>query len=502
MTGSVLVLSRRVCAAVPSPALISLALTHVSRSIIRHLANGRARAPGILTPCRTVASTPKAGARSEESSQSGQQEQEPRRTGAAVRVAASILAAWLALNAGLEVGGLDEWLAGLRTGKPLNEVRFVPYIVTSREQVSPTAFILTVKPKFALDRPDTSPSGRLLSVLFPRLQFPHTSHNNRAILEKAWDHGLWSVEIKQPQIQVARDYTPLPAPSREAEQHDLHFGHLRFLIRRMDGGEVSTYLSRLQVGDTVELRGPHLGFDVRARLGSSDKVVFLAGGTGIAPALQTARAVLDTETNPHNNNRKPSVSILWANRHRADCPGIPSPQGTQPVDISSSSNAITSLLEQMKARYGDSLHYTSTVDDENARVTPPDILRAAGSSSPPAGTRTLWSIPFFSSSPSLPTTVPDRTSSNTTTCKYHSVSTLISSPGRDEPTPQNHCACAGAFPGKNLLMVSGPEGFISAFSGPKRWGEGLELQGPVGGMAASLREADPAFWEKWLVLKL
>lgn len=421
MTGRV-VFVRRVCGAVADPALRSLAPTNGSRSIIRCSQNRRSREVGISAPRREFASTSRVSARSEKSSRDGQQE--PRRTGSTVRITASLVAAWLALNVGLELTGLDNWLARLRTGKPLNEKRFVPFVVASREQESPTAFVLTIKPKFAIDSPETSPSGRLLSALFPRLQFPHTSHTNRTILEKAWNHGLWSVEIKQPQIQVARAYTPLPAPSHEGEQNDLDSGHLRFLIRRMDGGEVSTYLSRLQVGDTVELRGPHLGFDVRARLGDSGKVVFLAGGTGIAPALQAARAILGTEANTHPAN--PSVSIIWANRHRADCPGIPSPRGALTSEISPPlGNAITSLLKQMKARYGHSLRYTSTVDDENTYITPRDILSAVGSSpSPSPSTQPGWALPFISKRPPSPPPLTSDHPETTTaaTCKYHSPS--------------------------------------------------------------------------------
>ncbi len=80
------------------------------------------------------------------------------------------------------------------------------------------------------------------------------------------------------------------------EERDLDQGLLRFLIRTVDGGEVSHYLARLGLGDTVELRGPHLGFDVPLRMGNAGQLVFLAGGTGIAPALQAIRAVLDRQT--------------------------------------------------------------------------------------------------------------------------------------------------------------------------------------------------------------
>ena len=514
--------SERVCAAASRRVLGSLVSTHTnaSRPITRHFLRGKLRASVASTPRRTFASGPTAGLRDEEPSAGRQQHQQPRRTHAALRLATGVIAAWLALNAALELCGLDEWLTALRVGKPLNETRFVPFVVVSRDQVSPTGFILTVKPKFSLDSPDTSPSGQALSILFPRLRFPHELHTSRPVLEKAWHHGLWSVEIKQPQLQVARDYTPLPAASRALEQEDLKLGHLRFLIRQMDGGEVSTYLSRLQVGNTVELRGPHLGFDIRTRLGSADKVVFLAGGTGIAPALQTARAFSDTETT--TSSSKPSVSILWANRHRADCPGIDPPSSSSssapklPPSAAPTTNTIVSFLAQMKARYGDKLNYASTVDDENTRISSRDVLSAAGNPSPTPTTSTTWSFPFFTTTrqtqhPQYPTPAPGPVPVDASACQYHSAARLVSSGGSDaifDADGETRCGCLDArggkpvAPGKNLLMVSGPDGFIGAFAGPKRWADGMERQGSVGGLVGSLWEASPGFWANWLVLKL
>ncbi len=51
-------------------------------------------------------------------------------------------------------------------------------------------------------------------------------------------------------------------------------------------------------------------------------------------------------------------------------------------------------------------------------------------------------------------------------------------------------------------MVSGPDGFISTFAGPKRWADGKELQGSVGGVLGHLIAGNPGFWRDWLVLKL
>jgi NADPH-dependent ferric siderophore reductase len=399
----------------------------------------------------------------------------------------------------------------------------------SREQVSPTSFILTVKPKFSRDGGEgegTTAAGLALSVLFPRLEFPRASHTNRPVLEAAWDHGLWSIEIKQPQLQVARDYTPLPPSSPGEEERDLEQGRLRFFVRKMDGGEVSTYLSRLRIGDTVELRGPHLGFDVRARLGSADRIVFLAGGTGIAPALQTVRAVLEIDgsgsRSPAPNSTKPTVFILWANRHRADCPGV----GPPPIAFSSrtetqsTTNAIVSLLAQMEARHGEKLRFAATVDEQNTFISPDDILDAATTTTTnphpsPDKESTRW-LPRWWPRNDRKVRLPlalTSTQPGSSACRYHSATVLASSDGRDPPAAAasiiDACGCAseGIAGGRNLLMVSGPAGFIGAYAGPKRWANGKELQGAVGGAAGALLQAASSGVAQeqgasWMVLKL
>lgn len=443
------------------------------------------------------------------------------------------ITAWAALNAALEFIGLDDVLTNLAVGGPLNERSFVPFTIVSSEPVSPTSFVLTVKPRFGRDGAATGATATALRVLFPRARFPRTSHTNGPVVEAAWSYGLWFVEIKQPQLQVARDYTPLPAPSRDGEQVDLDKGYLRFLIRRMDGGEVSTYLGRLRAGDTVELRGPHLGFDVRARLGGADRVVFLAGGTGIAPALQTVRAVLGGSRDPaqeddddeSSGQRKPSVTIIWANRHRADCPGVeglPSASGSSGntgTQASLPAHTIVSLLEQMRARYGGRLRYACAVDEEGSSVNTSDILWATGAldtrETAATDRRRRWGLFGLglglgsSTVAAAAGTDIDRSSTpDSRACPHHSATALASSSSKD-PFALGHARCGCVDPqglpvvgGKNLLMVSGPQGFVASFAGATTWANSMEMQGDVGGLIGLSQKALPSFWSRWLVLKL
>lgn len=368
----------------------------------------------------------------------------------------------------------------------LNRERFTPCLVVSSEPVSPTAFILTIE----------TPSSR---GIFTTKGTP----TNQTVVREAWRHGLWSVEIKQPQLQIARNYTPLPTVPGEEEdqlfkQHPNAIpddaAQLRFLVRRYDGGETSTYLSRLRPGDAVELRGPHPGFDVARRLGPAGRdVVFLAGGTGVAPALQAAARLLDGE-------RDVSVRILWANRSAADCAGCARAQAGRPAwlwgrggmtdpGVKEEPGAVVRQLRALQAAYrakGRTLEVRCAVDEEGGVFKAQDIMDAV--------------------------VRPERLhGQESSSCHLHSQGLLVySTDEHDAPTSgqggekvisERKCACAGGGGGKNLLLLSGPDGFASAYVGPKVWADGAERQGPVGGLILELMRKGPAVWKDWLVLK-
>ncbi|KAK3956060.1 hypothetical protein QBC32DRAFT_331861 [Pseudoneurospora amorphoporcata] len=419
----------------------------------------------------------------------------------------------------------------------LNPTSFIPYTIVSREQVSSTAFILAVEPFDPVSQllknnnnNNNSESGHREKKKFNPAAAAVDAvkaarqRNAELVLQRAWRHGLWCVEIKQPQLQVARDYTPLPPPVGE-EKEEMERGRLRFLIRKMDGGEVSSYLSRLNVGDKVELRGPHLGFDVAKRLGGlrtvdrddggeggqhgqQGQVVFLAGGTGIAPALQVARrlygpvyekgtakeekewkqVVEDMPTQP------PKMTIVWANRFREDCPDCEGLEALRrrgylppsPASSSSSAGGIMPYLQDIKAHHPEQFNYACTVDTEKKFVEAKGILDAVASTTPK-----------FSAS----TAISKSTTTTNPSCPLHSPSALIHISDRQDHDAKCRCA-SHASTGKNLLMVSGPDGFIARFAGPKAWSEGLERQGHVGGVAGELMRNGKMSREEWMVLKL
>lgn len=443
----------------------------------------------------------------------------------------------------------------------INTSTFSPFTVTGREQVSPTAFILTLRPSAWVD-----PEG---------FESEWAQEGDKAArfsstrIRDAWRHGLWSVEIKQPQLQIARHYTPLPTfpslPSlppveekttsessntnkvqaigsgeaRRNQREQDGQADLRILIRRMDGGEMSNYLSRQRVGDIVWLRGPHLGFDVLRRLGNGDSndgdtetrrvgsqmgVVFLAGGTGIAPALQIAHKLLDSHD---SDGGQPRISILWANRWGADALGrkqSPSPQrkpnawfrfwdrdgGNSSADLQQRqkepdkkpASSLALQIQDLKRRHPSRFEISYFIDDEESFIKAYNVEDALASTG-------LSSL----SGPRGPSLF---SSSVNNSCAWHSAKAVEFLPDDNDAArstssdPTYACTCTSkeamdtpiTRPGLNLICVSGPDGFIEAYAGAKRWHDGNEMQGAVGGLLGRLQRDKKMKASEWLVLKL
>jgi len=291
-----------------------------------------------------------------------------------------------------------------------NAPRFTPFTIIAREAISSTGFILTLRPH-----------------KFVKMSPPQDPYTNQ------WNTGTWSVEFKQPQLQIARLYTPLPPDDHKHTR----VGDLRFLIRKERGGEVSNYLAALPIGSQVELRGPHSGVDLTGHI---TDVVFLAGGTGISPALQVAQILLERRK---EGLEAPKIHIVWANRRREDCLGGPGDTSTEKLLLQNnpdwSANKIVNELERLRLNHTDRLNIDYLVDEEGQFINHKKIL-------------------------SLLRNDPQ---------KYGAVTTSIDS---------------------KLIFISGPEGFVNFLAGPKRWEGGKETQGEIGGVIGRLGLSD---WKVW-----
>lgn len=308
---------------------------------------------------------------------------------------------------------------------PLQPSKFTPFTLTSKEFISPTCRIFTLK--------------------------PISSKNNSSIYEDAWKKGVWSIQVKQPQLQIARSYTPLPPA-----QGEQNTSNLRLLIRREPQGEVSSYLHNLPLGATIELRGPNVDYEVSEDVG---EILFLAGGTGIVPALQVAYHLFEYRK---SNDLIPKMRILWANRRRQDALGATSDTARLRNDSSMDWNKMFSIA--------------GTPIQNQA---PPELV-------PSSVVKELQ-------------TLKDKMKGNMTVDYFFDEeSTYIT-----ERILLNHFSSADkpgsqftldSSPQKRLLLISGPEGFTRHYSGPKVWVGGQELQGSLGGI---LKKINPRAWEVW-----
>lgn len=336
---------------------------------------------------------------------------------------------WLGVVVGAAAVGAGAYIRSQNTDSAtLNPQTFTKYSLVSREPVSATSSLFTLRPR-------------------------KYSDNNYDVYEEAWQTGVWSVMFKQPQLQIGRDYTPLPTTAATTlSVEDENEGCLRFFIRKDPFGEVSRYLHTIEVGADVEMRGPKIECTIPK---ATDNILFIAGGTGIAPALQAGYSLLNRTT----TERRPTIHILWANRLKDDCAGghsdslKPQPrrgwfsgwfgssksQETIARDaVAVMENEDTSIivreLEALKSQYPGQVTVDYYLDEENTFIGKEAIRNAI------------------------------------------------------EPIPTSDSSRS------KLILVSGPEGFISYMAGPKLWAQGQELQGPLNGV---IKELDLKEWGVW-----
>ena len=315
-----------------------------------------------------------------------------------------------------------EAVGAARAGNPLT---FQPFLLKSKERVSSTSSIFTL--------------------------VPATASLSWSSYDQAWNAGVWSMRIKQPQLQIERAYTPLPPSPGDGEITSRR--ELRLLVRHEPNGEVSGYLHKLSVGAQLDLRGPLIEFEIPEDV---DEILFLAGGTGIAPALQVAHNLYCVRKDSHPPAK---LHILWANRKREDCeggvndgpiesrswltrwpfypvsPNILTPQAADSADSSSSS--LMRLLHHFRQRQAGQFSIDYFIDEEQKFINE-KTLRL-----------TLQKL----------------------------------QDNIDKPLAR-----------RKIVLISGPDGFVEHMAGPKDWANGREVQGLLGGLLSQISHPG---WEIW-----
>lgn len=255
---------------------------------------------------------------------------------------------------------------------------------------------------------------------------------------------------------------------------------------------MSGYLAGKGVGETVEIRGPHLGFDVKERLGKERRVVFLAGGTGIAPALQVVHALESRTARAEGMDKggMPRVDIVWANRSRLDCVGGQG-LGSDGLLMEGDGGLVMEMLRGMQRRLPGKITVRCAVDEEGSFIDGGVVGRVTGFVTAPKERSWPWG------SARTRQTEHWEAGNVRPKCWVHDQERVALRPATE--TESDACKCGE---GRKLLFVSGPDGFVEYLAGAKRWAGGMELQGPLGGLVGELERRYLGLGKEWLVLKL
>lgn len=101
---------------------------------------------------------------------------------------------------------------------------------------------------------------------------------------------------------IMRSYTPVSSDDDK--------GYFDLMIKSYPQGNISKYIGEMNVGDTLEVKGPKGQMIYTPGLCKS--IGMIAGGTGITPMLQIIRAIVK------NKSDQTKVSLLFANVNECD----------------------------------------------------------------------------------------------------------------------------------------------------------------------------------------
>ncbi|KAI0832321.1 ferredoxin reductase-like C-terminal NADP-linked domain-containing protein [Trametes gibbosa] len=147
--------------------------------------------------------------------------------------------------------------------------------------------------------PCPDPNTRLMTLTVPRQAIP--------TLDQTGFQPIWSIYIKDDDIQVERPFTPLEGIDSE--------GRMKFWVKRYERGEVGRWLHTKKPGDKIEIRGPLKTWPWQD--GEWDEVVMISGGTGVTPFYQLIYKELLSEPSPKCKTR---FTLLHSSRRPTELP--------------------------------------------------------------------------------------------------------------------------------------------------------------------------------------
>jgi cytochrome-b5 reductase len=102
---------------------------------------------------------------------------------------------------------------------------------------------------------------------------------------------------------VARPYTPV---SRDTNTK----GYMELLVKSYPDGNVSKYLTTLEVGDDIHIKGPFTKMEIKPNF--KKEIGLIAGGSGLTPMLQIAEELLE------NPSDKTKITLVFCNQTEDD----------------------------------------------------------------------------------------------------------------------------------------------------------------------------------------
>lgn len=158
--------------------------------------------------------------------------------------------------------------------KVLNPTEFQDYLLKEKNEISHNVTIY----RFALPRPTDI------------LGLPIGQHISLA------------ATIEGQPKEVVRSYTPISS--------DNEAGYFDLLVKAYPQGNISKYLTSLEVGQTMKVRGPKGAMVYTPNM--CRHIGMIAGGTGITPMLQIIKAII--RNRPRNGgNDTTQVDLIFAN---------------------------------------------------------------------------------------------------------------------------------------------------------------------------------------------
>ncbi|KDQ20759.1 hypothetical protein BOTBODRAFT_26777 [Botryobasidium botryosum FD-172 SS1] len=308
----------------------------------------------------------------------------------------TIVGAWTAFGVYFIVKPSPSRAAPISSTLPLGPSHFTPVEITSSEPTSPNMKAITLKVPPNLIPPPT--------VLPP----------------------VFSIYIKDDDIQVERPYTPLEGIDAD--------GNVKLWVKRYHGAEVSRWLHGKKVGERIEIRGPVRTWDWKD--GVWDEIIMISGGTGITPFYQLLHSIFSP------SNPKPIQTHLTLLHSSPDTPSLPPPHMLDQLHSYARDHP-----ENLTVRlYVDTLDGTAQPNDTSLnirRIGKSDIERCLVErglkSAPPTWWQKLWGT-------------------------------------RGKELPQKSV----------LFIVCGPDPMIAALAGPRSLQDIGRKESPVGGALGEL----------------